>query len=357
MRRIYSILFSVLTIFLLSACSNSDKNMQENENDSDLISEDTVETIGSLIKNKDIPYDIIDSHLHYFNFISETDGFDKLVRKMDESGVSKSVIFGTPIIKSWDQEKRPVYYWDTDSSAYYYSATDFIMLEELEKQPKEVQNRFYPFICGINPHDRNSLDHIKRVIELHPNMVSGIGEIMSKHDDLTAYTYGEAPRSDDKAMLSIYDYAAEQGFPILIHHNIASSYTNELTYVNEMKNALAYNRGVNFIWAHIGISRRVEVDDLIGTAKTLLDENPNLYFDLSWLVYDNYINISVESLNSWAALIEQYPNRFMIGTDLIGKYDNYYDTISRYGPLVRLLSRETAEDICSKNILSLVKKY
>ncbi len=353
MKKVYCIVFVMLTMLIFSSCSNKNIDIQKNENSNI----ETMEAIGNLVQNKYIPHEIIDSHLHYFNFVSETDGFDKLIKKMNESGVSKSVIFGTPIVKSWDEDTRPVYYWDTDSSAYYYSATDFIMFEELEKQPKEVQNRFYPFVCGINPHDRNSVEHIKKVVELHPNMVAGIGEIMSKHDDLTAYTYGEPPKADDKAMLLVYDYAAEQGLPILIHHNIASSYTNELTYIDEMKNALAYNRNVNFIWAHIGISRRVEVVDLIETAKMLLDENSNLYFDLSWLVYDNYININDKSLNDWATVIEQYPNRFMIGTDLIGRYDNYFETISKYGSLVSRLSDEVAENVCSKNILALVKKY
>ena len=47
----------------------------------------------------------------------------------------------------------------------------------------------------------------------------------------------------------------------------------------------------------------------------------------------------------------------MIGTDLIGRYDNYFETISKYGSLVSRLSDEVAENVCSKNILALVKKY
>lgn len=343
----------VLTIFLLISCSKS-----EHMNSS--LHVDNVVSSEQIIRNRCIPYDIVDSHLHYFNFVSETDGFDELIKKMDESGVSKSVIFGTPVVKIWgddDGDKRPIYYWDTDSSAYYFSATDYIMLEELERQPKEVQDRFFPFICGINPHDKNALQYLKKVIELHPNKIAGIGEIMSKHDDLTAYTYGEPPQADEKALLSIYDYAAEQGLPILIHQNITSYYIDELIYVDEMKNALAYNRNTKFIWAHIGISRRIEVSNLLEIAKTLLDENSNLYFDLSWLVYDNYINVDNKSLNDWASLIENYPDRFMIGTDLIGRYEDYNDTINKYASLVNLLSPETAEKLCSKNILSLVKTY
>lgn len=56
------------------------------------------------------------------------------------------------------------YYLDTDSSGNYFSATDFILAEELQRQPAALRARFYPFISGVNP------------------------------PDLSAFTYGEPPR-------------------------------------------------------------------------------------------------------------------------------------------------------------------
>ena len=41
----------------------------------------------------DMPKDIVDGHLHYLDFIQKTDGFEKLITKMDETGVTHPITF------------------------------------------------------------------------------------------------------------------------------------------------------------------------------------------------------------------------------------------------------------------------
>lgn len=81
----------------------------------------------------------------------------------------------------------------------------------------------------------------------------GIGEIMSRHDDLTALTYGEAPHVDGPGFRGIYDLAAAKGLPVLVHYNVTAQNTEKVLYLDELKCALAYNRNCNIIWAHVGI--------------------------------------------------------------------------------------------------------
>lgn len=87
---------------------------------------------------------------------AKTDGFEPLVQAMDMSGVQGAIIFGMPMAKQWDamMPKAPTYYLSNDSHCYYYSGTDFILAHDLMAQPKEVQERFYPFICGVNGNDQ-----------------------------------------------------------------------------------------------------------------------------------------------------------------------------------------------------------
>lgn len=303
-------------------------------------------------------YEIVDSHLHYLDFLQKSDGFESLVKEMDKSNVSQAVIFGMPMKKQWDEKagKEPAYYMSNDSRAYYFSATDYIMMEALEKQPKEIQDRFLPFIGGVNPNDKSSAALIRQALETYPGRFVGIGEVMSKHDDLTALTYGETPHANSEAMLAIYDLAAEKKMPVLIHHNIAGSNMDDPIYLEEMEKALAHNRNTNIIWAHVGISRRVEISNLIELTEQSLIKNKNLYYDISWVVYDDYINKSEESLKQWAALIEKYPDRFSIGSDVVGHWEKYEKEITKYYPLVDLLSKETAEKLCKSNILNLIAK-
>lgn len=175
----------------------------------------------------------------------------------------------------------------------------------------------------VNPNDRNAVDNIRQLLELYPGEIYGIGELMSRHDDLTALTYGEPPRADHPVFLAIYDLAAEKGLPVLIHHNIAGAYIDDPIYLEELERALEHNRKTNIIWAHVGISRRVEISNLVEMADGLLDK---------------------------------HPDRIMIGSDKVGHWATYPGEIAKYYPLLDLLSDATARKVSHENILKLVKR-
>ena len=304
----------------------------------------------------DWPETVVDGHLHYLDFLQQTEGFFKLTRKMDDAGVDSAIIFGMAMAKQWDEntEEAPTYYLSNDSRCYYYSGTDHLLLQELKKQPEAIRSRFYPFICGINPNDRYAASQLRNLLEMYPGEIYGIGEVMSRHDDLTALTYGEPPHADHPAFMEIYDLATEYDIPVLIHHNISSVDNENPLYLKEMQNALAHNRETNIIWAHVGISRRINVSGLVTIADEMLEENENLYYDISWIVYEDYINKDAVSLRQWASLIEKYPDRFILGTDKVGHWDTYKDEVTKYTPLIELLSDETAEKLTGGNMLRLI---
>lgn len=303
-----------------------------------------------------VGYEIIDSHLHYVDFLQRTDGFESLAAAMDAANVPYAVVFGMGMAKQWDEHApaAPSYYLSNDSRCYYYTGTDYIMLTDYLAQPEEIRSRFFPFICGINPNDLYAADQLRRLLETYGDYIYGIGEVMSRHDDLTALTYGEPPRADHPAYLRIYDLAAEYNIPVLIHHNIGPSYTDNPLYLQEMENALAYNRDTVIIWAHTGISRRVEQSDHLRVVDRMLQENPNLYYDISWVIYDDYISRDEESLKAWADLLMKYPDRFMIGSDKVGHWEGYEHEITKYYPLVDLLDEETRLLVTQQNILRLI---
>ncbi|MBR3017868.1 MAG: amidohydrolase family protein [Clostridia bacterium] len=275
------------------------------------------------------------------------------------------MIFGMPIAKQWDatMETAPSYYLSNDSRCYYYSGTDFILAEELLAQPLEIKKRFFPFCCGINGNDRFAAEHIRQLLRLYPNFWCGIGEIMSRHDDLTALTYGEAPHVNSPAFLDVFDLAAEEGLPVLVHHNITAQSEERVLYRKELEEALAHNRNCNIIWAHIGISRRVEIQNLVAIASELLDTHPNLYVDISWLVFDYYFldrfpnnYMDGDSLDDWAAFMDKYRDRVLIGTDKVGHWATYPAEVVKYYKLLDKLSPDVVRKVCRGNVLKLVKR-
>lgn len=314
----------------------------------------------------EIRYDIVDGHLHYCDFLEKTDGFPALVRAQDASGVSESVIFGMGIAKQWDEhiDVAPSYYLSNDSRCYYYSATDFLLAEDLLAQSDEIRRRFHPFCCGINGNDRFAADHIRQLLKVYPNFWEGIGELMSRHDDLTALTYGEPPHLDHPAFLEIFDLGAEEKLPVLVHHNITAQNSEQILYLDELKRAVSHNPACKIIWAHVGISRRVEIQHLPEIAADMLDAHPNLYTDISWVVYDYYVKDNFpdryedgNSFDDWINLCEEYSDRIIIGTDKVGHWKSYPAEVVKYYDLLDKLQPETAVKIARDNILGLVKRY
>lgn len=301
-------------------------------------------------------YRVVDSHLHYLDFMQQTRGFESLVEQMDECNVSHAVVFGMGMAKQWDEHtpQKPSYYLTNDARCYYYSATDYMMMLDYLAQPEHVQERFFPFICGINPNDRMSATYLRNLLERFDGKIKGIGEIMSRHDDLTALTYGEPPHADHPAYTDILNLAVEYDIPVLIHHNISAVSNPEAIYLDEMCRLLDSCPEATVIWAHVGISRRIVVEGLTDIADNVLTKYPNLYFDISWIVYEDYI---AKDFSKWIALFEKYPTRFMIGSDVVGKWDNYTKEIRKYYPMLDAIAdQELIENICYKNILRLVQK-
>ena len=169
---------------------------------------------------------------------------------------------------------------------------------------------------------------------------------------------------DSPAFKMIYDLAADYDLPVLVHHNISPQNSDKPLYEDELIRALEHNRKCKIIWAHVGVSRRIVMDDLLILAGQLLHDNPNLYVDISWIFFENYVrgdlmrgNVNTDIFaDMWAALIEKYPDRFMIGSDKVGHWADYPHEIEKYYMLLDKLKPETAEKLCRKNALSLIKK-
>ena len=310
-------------------------------------------------------YDIVDSHLHFLDFTQDSDGFPALTKAMDLSGVSEAVVFGMPMVKKWDylMPNRPLYYMSNDSRCYYYSGTDHLLANELLSLPEEMRKRFHPFCCGFDCTDKYAATQIERLFRMYPDFWCGIGELMSRHDDLTALTYGEGLRMDSPAFRMIYDLAADYGVPVLVHHNLSPQYSGTPLYEEELRATLEHNRKCRIIWAHVGVSREIRLEELLIIAGNLLHDNPNLYMDISWVFYDNYVRGDMMGVGDpeifaemWAALIEKYSDRFMLGTDAVGRWTEYPAMIFKYYLLLGKLSPDTAEKLCRGNILSLIKR-
>ena len=308
--------------------------------------------------------DYIDAHLHYVDFFQETDGMPALLKAMDESDITQAVIMGIPVAKTWheNEPKKPRYYAGDDAAIYWYSATDFELHAAIESLNPEQQKRFIPFLSGFNPDDKNSVNHIRRALELNPGFWQGIGEVFTRHDDLTALIHGSAPRANSEAMMKVYKLAAEYDLPVLLHSNITSKRERNPLYLEELEDALKKNPEVKFIWAHAGTSKELhrhqeELDFIRPLLQELLDKYDNLTIDLSWTMIEPYLlNEKGQPRAKWLALLEQYPSRFVIGSDVVGSFDNLGKIMHGFDPVLDALPDNVAQAIAHDNFLALLPK-
>jgi predicted TIM-barrel fold metal-dependent hydrolase len=308
--------------------------------------------------------DYIDAHLHYVDFFQETDGMPALLKAMDESDITQAVIMGIPVAKTWheNEPKKPRYYAGDDAAIYWYSATDFELHAAIESLNPEQQKRFIPFLSGFNPDDKNSVNHIRRALELNPGFWQGIGEVFTRHDDLTALIHGSAPRANSEAMMKVYKLAAEYDLPVLLHSNITSKRERNPLYLEELEDALKKNPEVKFIWAHAGTSKELhrhqeELDFIRPLLQELLDKYDNLTIDLSWTMIEPYLlNEKGQPRAKWLALLEQYPSRFVIGSDVVGSFDNLGKIMHGFDPVLDALPADVAKAIAHDNFLALLPK-
>jgi len=274
-------------------------------------------------------YRFTDAHLHYGNYALQSQGFQALFSEMGDNKIDRAVVFGLGYEISWPDARayRVKYYMDTQTGTdytppvYFNKMGDYRLLMDYAKLSSGQKAVIYPFLQAINVTDRNEIYYVREMFNNHPELC-GIGELMIRTGALNKVT-PLTPAGDTVALAPILDFAAANRMPVLLHQNLADEASKspedfqDPIYVKEITDLLSRHPDTTVIWAHAGIGRNVRVRDHLNLLRRLLAAHPNLYFDLSWFVWENYIE---KDLESWADLIMSYPDRFMIGSDKIGNF-------------------------------------
>lgn len=309
-------------------------------------------------------YAYSDAHLHYVDFFQETAGMPKLLTAMDDNAIDHVMISGIPVAKKWheDEPKRPRYYAGDDADAYWYSATDVIVAAAVNKLTTEQRQRFHPFLSGFNPNDKNSAAHIQRMLDLNPGLWQGIGEVFTRHDDLTALTSGDTPRANNEAMTRIYHLAAENDLPVMLHSNITSKREKNPLYLAEIEEPLRNHPHTRFIWAHAGSSAEIhrhqaQLDFLLPTLSRMLEAYPNLFVDLSWSMLTPYLlDEQGKPRDEWLRLVERFPERFMLGSDVVGRFNKLGQEMRGFDPFLDVLPEDVARKVARDNFLAILPR-
>jgi predicted TIM-barrel fold metal-dependent hydrolase len=83
-------------------------------------------------------------------------------------------------------------------------------------------------------------------------------------------------------------------------------------YLHELEEILKEFPKTKIIFAHCGASRRVYAPYYRKMIERLLEEYPSLFIDYSWMVFEEIIAKTKESLKEWVELTEKFSDRILI---------------------------------------------
>ena len=272
---------------------------------------------------------IVDTHGHIQNGGKRgTDfrgSFDAALHRMDESGIRRIVIMPPPMVAG-----TPGAY---DIESYGFAKQAYagrILLGGGGGSLNAMIQASAPDQVG----DDDKKAFRKRAEEIVAAGAVAFGEIALHHLSLRLmgpqHPYEWTP-PDHPLLLLLADIAAEKNIPMDLHLDLvpedmnlpdrpAFNSTNPAVLKANLaafERLLAHNRGARIVWAHAGT-------DPLGTRpppiqRELLTRNPNLFMSLR--LGGNApppvfaLDTDKKLKPSWLALLRDYPDRFVIGTD------------------------------------------
>ncbi len=311
-----------------------------------------------------------DSHFHLTNYVQQGITPGQFLQIMG-TRVGRSTLFGIPLQQQWSYgnsgDFAPTYYLQTDAPLYYYSFTDaYIAMAYRALTPAE-QARFDPMITGFNPADMYGVDHIRRVLTTFPGVFSGIGEFSIHKEFVSSKVAGETASLTNPALDRILDFAAEAGLVVILHSDIDMPFAKtdaEPAYLAQMKSLLKRHPKTTIIWAHVGLGRIVHPvkasaeaaersDTQLEIVETMLKDPAlaHVSFDISWDEVAKYAIASPESIARVSRILNEYPDRFLFGTDTVAPASPaaYYAVFDMWAPVWSRLTPEASRKVRTGN--------
>jgi hypothetical protein len=321
---------------------------------------------GRSAQTPDRPDQFHDAHFHLTNYIQQGIAASEFLKIMG-TRVARSTLFGIPLQQQWSYANSgdfaPTYYLHTDAPLYYYSFTDAYIASVYRALPKDAQARLDPMITGFNPADMYGVDHIKRVLTTFPGVFTGIGEFSIHKEFVSAKIAGETASLTNPALDRILEFAAESGLVVILHNDIDMPFgkvDTEPVYLAQTKALLKRHPKAALIWAHTGLGRIVRPVQVSAEAaerppthlETLaaMLADPTLAhvsFDISWDEVAKYAVSSPDVITRVVGLFNQYPDRFLFGTDTVAPSGPtpYYAVFDLWAPVWTGLTPEASRSI------------
>lgn len=229
-------------------------------------------------------------------------------------------------------------------------------------------DRFVPTtVGGDGPqwHSSNKSFLEKLAADVRSGKYFFMGEFEARHYPASHNVRNVHMPVDSKAMQAVFELSSETGIVFMLHHEA------EDVLLPELERMLSKYPEAKVIWCHVGRNRdpvKWQKFRKADAVREFLQKYPNLFFNFlasppgSKYWYTGYVDGIMYSYHgdsldsSWKKVIEEFPDRFVLGTDTNPpRFENYNRVIKTYRNIIlKGVKKDVAEKIAYKNAWKLM---
>ena len=184
-------------------------------------------------------------------------------------------------------------------------------------------------VAGINLLDKEypGLFQWMGELNLHKEGLRGNGHVPASIDDIARW----------EEFMHILE---ERGIPLALHSDLGDD-ENPVKNLHLMQEVLRLYPNNRIVWMHMGLSRelvKLDPHKHIALLSSLLDENPNLFLDISWTVIAEAYFDTSKKRSLYVDFFNAHPTRILAGTDFVAAgnktYEVYWNEASMTGDIL-----------------------
>lgn len=334
-----------------------------------------------------------DSHFHPTQYTQQGRNPDSLIADMDRLGIQCTTLMPIPtnVLSSqpepgWSpcsgrHHCGPSYYLpqrmlltrtlsEEDmaearqaTELYMNTGVDSTTAWRYQKLTAGQRRRLDPMITGLHLGDMHSSTYLLEKLHQHPGVFTGVGEITVHKEAVEELFAGERQANLDgnvAPLMKLLETCGAVGMPVVLHCDVDVPGADALhapAYLEGIRRLLSDPSvaGTTIVWAHAGGLGRF-VNAPAGHAQSLRamladSRFRHVHIDLSWTVVAERLVENRQTLLEWIQLINDYPRRFLYGSDALAPVDgaHWNQTYGKYSALMAGLTPACRRLVCLGN--------
>ena len=319
-----------------------------------------------------------DSHFHPTQYTQQGRSPDSLIADMDRLGIQYTTLMPIPtnVLSSqpepgWSpcsgrHHCGPSYYLPPRmlltrtlsgedmaearqaTELYMNTGVDSTTAWRYQKLKAGQKKRLDPMITGLHLGDMHSSTYLLEKLHQHPGVFTGVGEITVHKEAVEELFAGDRQANLDgnvAPLMKLLETCGPIGMPVVLHCDVDVPGADPLetpVYLEGIRRLLSdpSAAGTTIIWAHAGgLGRFVNAPTghLHALRAMLADSRfSHVHIDLSWSVVAERLVENRQTLLEWIQLINDYPSRFLYGSDALAPMDGerWNQTYAKYQALM-----------------------